>query len=89
MMLVVKVFLEIDVTKAISDLQYSNYQHPLVYATQYKLRMSFGYSVDDFLAVGKITLYLCRAYKGAPAEFDEIRRELSSLHRYSGPRGSS
>lgn len=64
MMLVVKVFLEIDVTKAIIDLQYSNYQHPLVYATQYKLRMSFGYSVDDFLAVGKITSIYAGHTKG-------------------------
>lgn len=42
--------------------------------------MSFGFSVGDFLAVGKLTLYLCRAYKGAPAEFDEIKRELSSFY---------
>jgi hypothetical protein len=42
--------------------------------------MSFGFSVGDFLAVGTLTLKLYRAFKDAPAEFNEISGELSSFH---------
>lgn len=42
--------------------------------------MSFGFSVGDFLAVGTLTLRLYRAFKDAPAEFNEISGQLSSFH---------
>lgn len=42
--------------------------------------MSFGFSVGDFLAVGKLTLQLYRSFKDAPGEFSEISRQLSSFY---------
>jgi hypothetical protein len=42
--------------------------------------MSFGVSVGDFLAVGRLVLDLYNACKDAPGEFQEICRELSSIH---------
>jgi hypothetical protein len=42
--------------------------------------MSFGVGVGDFLAVGRLVLDLYNACKDAPGEFQEICRELSSIH---------
>jgi len=42
--------------------------------------MSFGFSVGDFIAVSEKTWTIYRACKGAPGEFQELSRELSSLH---------
>jgi hypothetical protein len=42
--------------------------------------MSFGFSVGDFIAVGQLTWTVYRACKGAPGEFQELSRELSTLH---------
>ncbi|TVY62924.1 High osmolarity signaling protein SHO1 [Lachnellula suecica] len=42
--------------------------------------MSFGFGVGDFLAVGRLVLDLYNACKDAPGEFQEIGRELSSIH---------
>lgn len=42
--------------------------------------MSFGFSVGDFLAVSQLTWTLYRSCKGAPGEFEELSRELNSLH---------
>jgi hypothetical protein len=42
--------------------------------------MSFGTSVGDFIAIGQLTWIVYRACKGAPGEFNELSRELSSLH---------
>ncbi|KAG4436812.1 hypothetical protein IFR05_007702 [Cadophora sp. M221] len=42
--------------------------------------MSFGFSVGDFIAVGRLVLNLYNACKDAPGEFREINGELSSLH---------
>ncbi|PMD32682.1 hypothetical protein L207DRAFT_571955 [Hyaloscypha variabilis F] len=41
--------------------------------------MSFSFSINDFLAVGKLTIRLWRSFKDAPAEFAEITRELASI----------
>ncbi|KAH6724320.1 hypothetical protein BKA61DRAFT_665023 [Leptodontidium sp. MPI-SDFR-AT-0119] len=42
--------------------------------------MSFGFSVGDFIAVGRLVLNLYNACKDAPGEFREINGKLSSLH---------
>lgn len=42
--------------------------------------MSFGFGVGDFFAVGELTWKVFRACKSAPGEFQELSRELSSLH---------
>jgi hypothetical protein len=42
--------------------------------------MSFGFSIGDFVAVGQLTWTVYRSCKGAPGEFQELSRELSSLH---------
>lgn len=42
--------------------------------------MSFGYSVGDFIAAGQLTWAVYRACKDAPGEFQELARELSTLH---------
>lgn len=42
--------------------------------------MSFGFGVSDFVTVGTLTLQIYRSFKGAPAEFAEISRQLSSFH---------
>ena len=42
--------------------------------------MSFGVDVGDFLAVGRLVLDLYNACKDAPGEFQQICRELSSIH---------
>ena len=42
--------------------------------------ISFGYSVSDFIAVGQLTWTVYKACKGAPGEFQELSRELSTLH---------
>ncbi|KAH6676513.1 hypothetical protein B0J14DRAFT_585698 [Halenospora varia] len=42
--------------------------------------MSFGFSVGDFIAVGKIVLKLYNDCQNAPREFQEINGELSSIH---------
>jgi hypothetical protein len=42
--------------------------------------MSFGYSVGDFIAIGQLTWTIYRSCKSAPGEFQELSRELSSLH---------
>lgn len=42
--------------------------------------MSFGFSVGDFVAVGKVVLQLYNACRNAPREFQEISGELSSIH---------
>ncbi|KAF4624829.1 hypothetical protein G7Y89_g13343 [Cudoniella acicularis] len=41
--------------------------------------MSFGFGAGDFLAAGSLALRLYRSFKDAPGEFNELRRELSSL----------
>lgn len=43
-------------------------------------RMSFGFSAGDFVAVGQLAWTTYRACKSAPGEFQELARELSSLH---------
>lgn len=42
--------------------------------------MSFGFSVGDFLAVGKLAIQLYSACASASEEFQELRRDLSSIH---------
>jgi hypothetical protein len=42
--------------------------------------MSFGFGVGDFLSVGQLVLRLYNACEGAPEEFQELRRDLSSIH---------
>lgn len=42
--------------------------------------MSFGFSVGDFIAVGTLTWQVYRACKDASGDFQELSRELSSLH---------
>ncbi|PVH81003.1 hypothetical protein DL98DRAFT_177524 [Cadophora sp. DSE1049] len=42
--------------------------------------MSFGFGVGDFLAVGKLALTLYNACADAPAEFEELKKDLSSIH---------
>jgi len=42
--------------------------------------MSFGFSVGDFLAVGQLALTLYNECVGAPEEFQELARDLSSIH---------
>jgi hypothetical protein len=42
--------------------------------------MSFGYSVGDFVAIGNLTWTIYRACKDAPGEFQELARELGTLH---------
>ncbi|TVY75589.1 hypothetical protein LSUE1_G005386 [Lachnellula suecica] len=42
--------------------------------------MSFGFSVGDFIAVGQLTWTVYKGCKGAPGEFQELSRELSTLH---------
>ena len=42
--------------------------------------MSFGFGVGDFLSVGQLVLRLYNACDGAPEEFQELRRDLSSIH---------
>jgi hypothetical protein len=42
--------------------------------------MSFGFSAGDFLTVGQFAWQLYRSCKGASAEFDEIAREVITLH---------
>jgi hypothetical protein len=42
--------------------------------------MSFGYSVGDFIAIGQLTWLVYKACKGACSEFQELSRELSTLH---------
>jgi hypothetical protein len=42
--------------------------------------MSFGYSVGDFIAIGLLTWLVYKACKGARGEFQELSRELSTLH---------
>ena len=42
--------------------------------------MSFGYSAGDFIAIGQLTWTVYKSCKGAPGEFQELARELSSLH---------
>ncbi|KAN0101440.1 hypothetical protein V8E51_011950 [Hyaloscypha variabilis] len=42
--------------------------------------MSFGYSVGDFVAIGQLAWTVYKSCKGAPGEFQELARELSSLH---------
>ncbi|KUJ06884.1 uncharacterized protein LY89DRAFT_602667, partial [Mollisia scopiformis] len=39
-----------------------------------------GYGVGDFIAVGQLAWKVYKACKGAPGEFQELSRELSSLH---------
>jgi hypothetical protein len=45
-----------------------------------QVKMSFGFSVGDFVAVGQLTIQLWRAFKDAPQEFAEITRELCSIN---------
>ncbi|KAL5321187.1 hypothetical protein ACEPPN_011999 [Leptodophora sp. 'Broadleaf-Isolate-01'] len=45
-----------------------------------RVNMSFGFSVGDFLAVGKLSIRLWRSFKDAPQEFAEVSRELSSVN---------
>jgi hypothetical protein len=42
--------------------------------------MSSGYSVGDFVAVGQLAWTVYKSCKGAPGEFQELARELSSVH---------
>ena len=42
--------------------------------------MSFGYSAGDFIAIGQLTWTVYKSCKRAPGEFQELARELSSLH---------
>jgi hypothetical protein len=42
--------------------------------------MSFGFSVSDFINVGKIVLRLYNACQNAPREFQDLSSELSSIH---------
>lgn len=42
--------------------------------------MSFGFAVGDFLAVSTFAWTLYRSCKGASGEFEEISREIISLH---------
>ncbi|KUJ21457.1 uncharacterized protein LY89DRAFT_610019, partial [Mollisia scopiformis] len=42
--------------------------------------MSFGFGVGDFITVSTLTLKLYRSFKGAPGEFQELSRQLESLH---------
>ncbi|KAE9362786.1 ankyrin [Stipitochalara longipes BDJ] len=42
--------------------------------------MSFGFSVDDFVALSTLTVSLYRSFKNAPGEFSEASRQLQSLH---------
>ncbi|PMD29363.1 hypothetical protein L207DRAFT_394586, partial [Hyaloscypha variabilis F] len=42
--------------------------------------MSFGYSVGDFVAIGQLAWTVYKSCKGAPGEFQELARELSTLH---------
>jgi hypothetical protein len=42
--------------------------------------MSFGFGVGDFLAVGQLAMKLFNACAAAPSEFQELRRDLSSIH---------
>jgi hypothetical protein len=42
--------------------------------------MSFGYSVGDFIAIGQLIWSVYKACKGAPGEFQELSRELSTLY---------
>ncbi|KAE8440984.1 hypothetical protein EG329_006121 [Mollisiaceae sp. DMI_Dod_QoI] len=42
--------------------------------------MSFGFGVGDFIAVSALALKLYNSFKGAPSEFQEISRQLESLH---------
>ncbi|KAE8441293.1 hypothetical protein EG329_005559 [Mollisiaceae sp. DMI_Dod_QoI] len=39
-----------------------------------------GYGIGDFIAVGQLVWKVYKACKGAPSEFQELRRELSTLH---------
>lgn len=39
-----------------------------------------GYGIGDLIAVGQLVWKVCKACKGAPGEFQELSRELSSLH---------
>jgi len=42
--------------------------------------MSFGYSVGDFIGIAQLAWTVYRSCKAAPGEFQELSRELSSLH---------
>jgi hypothetical protein len=42
--------------------------------------MSFGYSVGDFIAIGQLTWSVYKSCREAPGEFQELARQLSSLH---------
>lgn len=42
--------------------------------------MSFGFAVGDFLAVSSFAWTLYRSCKGASVEFEEVSREIISLH---------
>jgi hypothetical protein len=52
----------------------------LFIASLYPCKMSFGFGVSDFLAVGQLVLRLYNACDGAPEGFQELRRDLSSIH---------
>jgi hypothetical protein len=42
--------------------------------------MSFGFSLGDFITAGGLALTLYNACANAPEEFQELRRDLSSIH---------
>lgn len=42
--------------------------------------MSFGFSVGDFIAVGKLALAVYRSCRDAPESFSNISMEVLSLH---------
>ena len=42
--------------------------------------MSFGFSVGDFLAAGKLVWDVYSAYKDAPEQFRNLSQEILSLH---------
>jgi hypothetical protein len=42
--------------------------------------MSFGFSIGDFVTVGNLAWSVFRSCKAAPGEFQELSKEVSSLH---------
>ena len=42
--------------------------------------MSFGYGVGDAMAVSRLALKVCMAYKDAPGDYRDISDEVESLH---------
>ena len=42
--------------------------------------MSFGYGVGDIIAISRLALKVCTAYKDAPGDYRNISDEVESLH---------